>query len=723
MNLLQLLVQTVLVLAASVGFAETFDLELAAGWNLVSIPLSPSNPAPEAVFPPPQVAAVFEYDAVAGYVVPVAIQPKKGYWVRAASAITLSIAGQRPWDTSIALAPGWNLIGVVGPSAQEGAQPVPPETDVSAIWSCGPPWVRPRERCREGRGYWVRVSRAMTIWPRPVIHIDAVQVVAPANPQRVPKYEKVELLVVLSNVAATHLYEPDPARGGLHLVATFSDPDGNLWRQPGFYDGASWRIRFAPDRLGEWQYAVTATDPSGQSNTATGAFTCAASPHRGWARIDGTVLRLSEGSVLFPVGHNTGWQYDVEQPPLADMAARGENLLTFWLAVPWARPSWTSPEEPWWAARAPIENLEDGLGNYNQVACAYLDGVVARAEAAGVYLLPTIWSHGQLRDDNHPWGPGWWSNNAYSSVCTAADFFATSDAGGETPQWHAQKNFYRYLIARWGYSRAIAGWVGICEMDGTTGYYRNPAQATAWCTAVRDWFRANDPFRRNAAGALPLAGFKVDAPTWDPGFDLRATDSYQQRGSDTGVAALLAAQTATMRASGKPCFHGEFGGDVLNGATQPAHLHNGIWAGAATGAAIAPLVWCDGGNYPMLNPAMRDHLEYLSQFMAGIGYLGNPALTPLALSVTGACCRGWGMGLSDRGYGWLQNTAGTMGGQTLTLSGVSPGNYRLRWYNVWASGAVPVATVSPIVVGGDGKLTVPVPSVAVADIAFQFEPD
>jgi len=531
----------------------------------------------------------------------------------------------------------------------------------------------------------------------------------------VAKYAKIELTVILSGVAATRFYDPDTTRGGLDLSATFTGP-GGTWAVNGFFDGANWLVRFAPNAEGDWSFTVTARDSSGTATRSGGPFTCAASSYPGWPRIDGHYLRYSGGAALFAVGHNTGWQTDVEQPSLAGMAAKGENLLSFWLAAPWYKVSWGAA----WAARTPIENVEQGIGNYNQAACAYLDGVVERAEAAGGYLLPTIWSHGQLRDVGHPWGEGWWWNNAYNSLGSATDFFQT----GTSEQWRYQRNFYRYLIARYGHSRAIAGWVGVCELDGTTGYISNRSQAEAWCGAVRDYFRQNDPFRVNGSGAYPIAFTKTDFVsdwnTWSATFDTRSNDSYTSQDSNIAVALTIATETSTMRAAAMPSFHAEFGGRTTNGATQPTHLHNGIWAGAATGAAMTPLVWCDGGSFPMLSGAMQDHLQYLAQFMAGIDYLGNASLGAASVSINNTYFRGWGMKLADRGYAWVQRkTTGTVGGQVVSISGLVAGQYTVRWFDAWSNGSVPFQTAT-VVVSTDTVLRATIPTLARADIACSF---
>ncbi len=435
-----------------------------------------------------------------------------------------------------------------------------------------------------------------------------------SGPASVGTYEKVELAVTLANDSATKPYDPDPAYGGLDLWAEFTGPSG-VWPVPvnGFYDGSEWRIRFSPDEVGAWSYTVTATDSRGTAVWTGGSFDCVASTHRGWVRVDDLAgvtdwdrLRHASGEVFFGVGHNTGWQYNVEQPPLADMAAQGENLLSFWMAVPWAEPAWASVREPYWDDRSAIESLTGGgLGNYNQAACDYIDGVVSRAQAAGVCLMPTIWSHGELRDVGHPWGAGWWDNNAYNAICTATEFFETDDgSGGDTEQWRLQKNYFRYLIARWGYSRAVAGWIAVCEMDGTTGYVNDSATAEAWCAEVGDYFRANDYWRLNSAGKYPMASSKTDFAgdyaSWNPGFDLNTSDSYASQYNDIQVASTIASETQALRGLGLPSFHAEFGGDVRSGATEPLHLHNGIWAGLASGACMTPLTWTDGDGWPML---------------------------------------------------------------------------------------------------------------------------
>ncbi|MHC4502899.1 MAG: glycoside hydrolase 5 family protein, partial [Planctomycetota bacterium] len=283
----------------------------------------------------------------------------------------------------------------------------------------------------------------------------------------------------------------------------------------------------------------------------------------------------------------------------------------------------------------------------------------------------------------------------------------------ETEQWRHQRNLFRYLIARWGYSTALAGWVVVCEINGTNGDYFDPAEADAWCAAVADYFRACDPNRTNHADQHPIVATKTYYSAWDPGFDMRSLDCYDL------YASTIAGQTAGMRASGKPAFHAEFG-------LMPHH--GGIWAGFASGAAMTPLVWCDGGGFPLMSDPvsgepMRAQLEILADFAASMAYLGDPALASASVSTDASPdCWGAGMMLPDRGFAWVQYEFGSVGGTEVTVSDVADGIYDVDWFDVWSDGSVPHSTTQDVLVSG-GSLVVTVPAtLPLEDVALRFSP-
>jgi len=555
------------------------------------------------------------------------------------------------------------------------------------------------------------------------ISIDSVSIEEPQSGQAVPQYGKLELLVSLSGVAATHFYEPLPANGGLNLTATFTAPGGAQTTVPGYYDGASWRVRFSPKLVGSYSFTVSATDASGSAATTAAAFDVVASSWPGFAAVNGHYLQYSNGTVCFAVGHNNGWQYDVEQPSFADMAAMKENVLSFWMASPWIIPSDNIP-------RAPIENAVDGVGNYNQASCAYLDGVVSRAETAGVCLLPSLWAHDQLCDGIPSGWPSSWQNNGYKALCSATDFYKTVVSGVDTAQWRYQKNYYRYVLARWGYSRAIIGWVAVVEIDGTTGYVQNSAQCSTWSSALRTYFSTNDPYRVSAAGKYPMAISRVDQAGFDIGQDMRATDSYTSQTDKVGVANTIASQITTMWSSGKPAFHAEFG--ASQAALQPTHLHNGVWAGSSAGACMTPLLWCDGGSFPMMTDptvgsAMRTQLQNLADFMGGVSFLGSAATTAASPSFNSTALRGWGLKNASSNatvcVAWIQNkNSGTFNStQNVSIANVvKNSSYKIEWFNTWSSGATPFQTTNVSTSKQSTTLTVSFPTLAQSDIAVRI---
>ena len=556
----------------------------------------------------------------------------------------------------------------------------------------------------------------------------AISAVTPSSSSPIARFGQLELTVTFSAITAlvTKFFEPDPILGGVDVHATFTPPSGPAMTINGFWEGTTWRVRFSPTMIGTWSYVLSATDPSGTVTTSSATFTCIASSAGGFIRCNGERFVDANGQTFHGIGHNNGWLPVVEQPaftgptsaiaaytPLPaigalpgerSMQATGENLLSFWLCSPWELPTGGHSE------RAPIENITQGIGNYNQDACAYLDGVVQRAETSGIRLLPSIWAHDQLRDATHPWGDGSWSNNAYFNVCSAVDFMTTSTLGGsDTEQWRRQKSFYRYLLARWGSYPAIMGWVGVVEMEGTTAFISNPTTAGAWCVSVRQWFADHDFYRLNA-GTYPITFSRSDQVVFDPSSSLNvlATDSYTSQVDDVAVATTLGNNITTLRTLGKPCFHSEFGGDTGAAipATQPLHFHNGLWADFSAGSSLSALLWCDGQRFPRVienatGQLLQNHMSAHAKILAQIPFLGDPSLVRTKLAPTGTTTA-WIQASNNHGFAWIVSNATpqvNLGGQDFVVNGILPGTYDVQWFDTWGDG-IAAQTVEQIAVTG-----------------------
>jgi hypothetical protein len=137
-----------------VEFSRAFvGFQFAAGWNLVSLPLEPDDPAPASIFEGEQ-SVMWEYVNVPirpRFVMPRLMRAKSGYWAYFEFPASIGVTGVRPVDPAPGLRPGWNLVGYLDAA--------PLAADVHAFWwdealqvllphEAGTPTV-------PGRGYWI----------------------------------------------------------------------------------------------------------------------------------------------------------------------------------------------------------------------------------------------------------------------------------------------------------------------------------------------------------------------------------------------------------------------------------------------------------------------------------------------------------------------------------------------------------------------------------------
>ena len=98
------------------AMGDVYAISLDAGWNMVSIPVIPADASVNAIFGDNIITPVYEYNA--GYNEVTSLEPKKGYWVLANSAVDISISGTVPSDLEVTIVPGWNMIGPVSSNVQ-----------------------------------------------------------------------------------------------------------------------------------------------------------------------------------------------------------------------------------------------------------------------------------------------------------------------------------------------------------------------------------------------------------------------------------------------------------------------------------------------------------------------------------------------------------------------------------------------------------------------------
>ena len=95
------------------GSAQTFSKELPAGWNLISLPLTPTDNSVSAILSGVEQNAVKQYNAVTKEFEDTTIMdPGTGYFVQVTSASTWEYVGDSAPSTTTQLKSGLNMIGV-----------------------------------------------------------------------------------------------------------------------------------------------------------------------------------------------------------------------------------------------------------------------------------------------------------------------------------------------------------------------------------------------------------------------------------------------------------------------------------------------------------------------------------------------------------------------------------------------------------------------------------
>lgn len=170
---------------------QTYNLNLTTGqggWNLVSIPLVPASSAITNVL----ASIAGKYDLVQAYIGGAwrsyspttggdltTIGTTMGFWLHATQPCTLVVVGEAPSSTSIALAPGWNLIGWPSDNATPVATALAgiagsydavygfDATDGTDPWKLYgpslPSYANDLALVDTGRGYWIRATSACTL--------------------------------------------------------------------------------------------------------------------------------------------------------------------------------------------------------------------------------------------------------------------------------------------------------------------------------------------------------------------------------------------------------------------------------------------------------------------------------------------------------------------------------------------------------------------------------
>jgi hypothetical protein len=497
----------------------------------------------------------------------------------------------------------------------------------------------------------------------------------------VGQYQRLELSIE-NGKAYDNPFDPEE----VDLSGLFVSPTQDTIRINGFWDGSWWRIRFAGSETGTWHYRISVRDRDGLMERG-GTFQVVSSAIRGWigpSPGDPHYLSYRDGSPFFGVGMAVPWLvYDsryYEQPGLFKrLEEHGINLIN-WLFTSWD-----------------IQLLRDSYQSYSMADAKKFDLLLADAEGHGIKLVLGVWIHDLLRDAPHPWSGFYdWQSNPFNQLTSATGFFSDSLS------WEYQKKYYRYLIARWGYSPSIAMWHTVAEINGTNAIYDDKAMRNdpdGWHNRINRYFEENDPYGHpttvSGSGGYDFnEGWEITGVPQAHEYPYPA-DRIRENPERIAYWSALLNQRYQ-----KPALVGEFGKSLYEEGISESFLHNGIWAGVMSGACATPLHWWGGQisqqpeNFSTFNETMMRSLQYLGHFLEGIdmsthGFkplyggplddqpsLGNMPEGKIYALKGDSMALCWAYHVDEHSTMLFQ-------GVEVTLPGLTQGQYEISFYEPW----------------------------------------
>jgi hypothetical protein len=517
------------------------------------------------------------------------------------------------------------------------------------------------------------LARFAVLFGQPVI------TVIRQNSDTIGLYDKFEVGLAMK-ADYSNPFDPDQ----IDISADFTSPSDKHWPINGFYSsaaGAVWKVRFSPDEAGVWRYSMHVRDRSGEATSEKRSFTAVPSGYHGALIVaqNRRYLQYRDGTSFYGVGlwYNDAYSgFDagrVKPEELDRLKGLGVNFISSFIT--------------------PLETQATGPGRYDQNICGRLDQLLELCEQKNIELSLNIWFHAYLSET--VWGAGniRWETNPYQQVTTAKDFYRSAAA------WTLQEKLYRYMIARWGYSRSLGIWFIIDEINGTDGWVKgDTAVASQWAAKVHAFFSTNDPYRRPTTGTRS-GGIRE---FWNEGyqtFDLAAREVYERQGwpvnnsstvDSAAVPPLVSSYTNYAGEVGKlwkefakPILIGETGWDhVFYEPSMPGYLaqyHNTLWVCLATGTAMTPFWWAYSD---LLNDNILTHqLAGFRRFTDSIPFTRLSGIGPAQIRVSKG--NAFAMKSDQLIFGWVVNSVTDVAGERVQLRSIPKGRYKLMIYHTW----------------------------------------
>ncbi len=419
------------------------------------------------------------------------------------------------------------------------------------------------------------------------------------------------------------------------IYTDFISPTGVTYKVRGFYyDGSTWKTRFAPVETGQWTFNVSYMRPQ-DTTTFTGSFTVASGTSHGFIRVDPSnpnMFSYSDGSSYLPIGVNghtpavtaayLGIPTGPNQVPAMwdSLEVHGVDTYRLYMFNQEAFAdsfSWNSDE-----GMANLVYHTDSLDMYDLRVGKLMDRWFQQALAHNINIYLNMFV---LFDVSaYPFNTSPWSSvNGGPFTDSNAPYASATGPGAQL-----EKDYYTYIVSRWGAYRNLFAW----EYNNEYGYY----STAPWIAMVDSVIKANDPYGRPHSVSFWNYSYSSTSPV-DSLAGVNITDDhlYAFNGwTESNVDSAANAQSVSRYLQyRKPVMFGEFGsGDVLYGPSWLVFMRAGYWA-AITGGGYPIFWWC--GDFTAAGYAFnQSELQIVTAASKLIATLGAPSTLRPANSVT-----------------------------------------------------------------------------------------
>ncbi len=607
-----------------------------------------------------------------------------------------------------------------------------------------------------------------------------------ANASTIGKYKKFELTFQISrqfpagSFLPYYYYDPSdtavitafPTPGpvgadGITIDGHFITPSGKELVVPAFYmqeytrgtsyrinlsTNYSWKLRFAPEEVGAYQYYITVQDKNGSSRypvSGTLNFQATTSTSKGFVRkssSDPRFFAFSNGDSFIPNSAAAQWwsggRSDGYDKIFNNFKLNNINFTRIWdqndgygLTV----------EGPYDAYPDDYPNAW-GLGGNDPAAIAVPKGTQMnqRGNAEQDIIIDSAENNG-----------------VYIELCSHSDPYWIWDASVHNEGWNLNKvdfanvkhvNYwkrnFRYKVARWGYSPAVLSWEAWNEHGQDMFSYGTLVQ---FYQAYGDYQKQTDPYKH-------FVTTSQGSQNWSPGFwalpqmDLANYHDYMMSnrfpdgvyndatnfvyryaqclrtttGKSNGCSFGIGDGTTWADPNSKPILWTELdtGTTTWNVANpQPTARLNMRWAGLFSPIGMAPVDWYSRDESTTFVKDKYAEAKVAGNFFKDIAYdkakfsyfsTSDVALTTSPITATNVKIRVLGMRSQDtqQFYAYVQHkdfiwkygtTVPAAISGSFSVGGMTDGQYNVEYWDTTA-GTKTTATVT--VVGGN--LTVPV---------------